>query len=226
MFTSRLYRWTFSTWPFFACLTVMSFVYLVISIALAVVCRLNFGKGLAPYRKCINLLSYGHLLKYTRLPQFERIFHTTILTSFQYLQRNWNPGRRTAKMTKRWIFLMSPLPLLFQKRARETLQQIRVVSLVDYQDSVRTEHPGRLCWTTTASGSHLRSHNDKRELIKISLETNCHLQFEGDHLFYLQYHRIHSAGDNGDLHPPERTRKRECPSLGMSSWAIRVKINT
>jgi hypothetical protein len=51
MFASRLYRWTFSTWPFFAALTVMSFVYLVITILLAVVCRTNFGKGLAPYRE-------------------------------------------------------------------------------------------------------------------------------------------------------------------------------
>lgn len=62
MFTSRLYRWAFATWPFFAALTVMSFVYLVITIVLAIVCRANFGRGLAPYREyCHSQETQGEL---------------------------------------------------------------------------------------------------------------------------------------------------------------------
>lgn len=51
MFASSTYRWTFSTWPFFACMTVLSFVLLVASLVLGAICRSNFGKGLAHYRK-------------------------------------------------------------------------------------------------------------------------------------------------------------------------------
>jgi len=49
MFYSIVYRWTFTQWPYLACFTVASFVLLLASIILGVVCRLNFGKGLAQY---------------------------------------------------------------------------------------------------------------------------------------------------------------------------------
>ncbi|TFK37643.1 hypothetical protein BDQ12DRAFT_150777 [Crucibulum laeve] len=49
MFYSIVYRWTFVQWPFLGCFTVASLILLVASIALGVICRLNFGKGLAEY---------------------------------------------------------------------------------------------------------------------------------------------------------------------------------
>lgn len=52
MFSSSSYRWTFSTWPFFACMTILSFVLLVASLILGIICRSNFGKGFAHYREC------------------------------------------------------------------------------------------------------------------------------------------------------------------------------
>ncbi|QRV96554.1 hypothetical protein RhiJN_24572 [Ceratobasidium sp. AG-Ba] len=45
MFASDVYRWTFATWPFFAAMTVVSYVVLVATTGLAVVCRYNFKKG-------------------------------------------------------------------------------------------------------------------------------------------------------------------------------------
>ncbi|KAG6908040.1 hypothetical protein DXG01_006402 [Tephrocybe rancida] len=50
MFYSRVYRWTFMQWPYLGCFTVASLVLIIASIVLGVICRLNFGKGLAQYR--------------------------------------------------------------------------------------------------------------------------------------------------------------------------------
>ncbi|KAF8662748.1 hypothetical protein AX16_001106 [Volvariella volvacea WC 439] len=49
MFYSIVYRATFMEWPFFACLTVASFILIVSSMGLSVICRLNFDRGLAQY---------------------------------------------------------------------------------------------------------------------------------------------------------------------------------
>ena len=51
MFYSQVYRWTFINWVFFACITVASFVVLVLTSTFGVLCWLNFGKGLAQYRE-------------------------------------------------------------------------------------------------------------------------------------------------------------------------------
>ncbi|KAG8712435.1 hypothetical protein FRC09_019879 [Ceratobasidium sp. 395] len=44
MFASDVYRWTFATWPFFAAMTVVSYVVLVATTGLAIICRYNFKK--------------------------------------------------------------------------------------------------------------------------------------------------------------------------------------
>lgn len=49
MFYSIVYRWSFIQWPYLGCFTVASLVLLIASLALGVVCRMNFGKGLAQY---------------------------------------------------------------------------------------------------------------------------------------------------------------------------------
>ncbi|KAH7322283.1 hypothetical protein B0J17DRAFT_245001 [Rhizoctonia solani] len=56
MFASDVYRWTFATWPFFAAMTVTSFVVLVATTGLAVVCRYNFKKGLALFLQSQQVL--------------------------------------------------------------------------------------------------------------------------------------------------------------------------
>ncbi|KAG9092016.1 hypothetical protein FS749_016063 [Ceratobasidium sp. UAMH 11750] len=56
MFASDVYRWTFATWPFFAAMTVVSYVVLVATTGLAVVCRYNFKKGLALFLQSQQLL--------------------------------------------------------------------------------------------------------------------------------------------------------------------------
>jgi len=49
MFYSIVYRWTFVEWPLMACFSVASFILLIASAVLALICRVNFGKGLAEY---------------------------------------------------------------------------------------------------------------------------------------------------------------------------------
>lgn len=49
MFYSLVYRWTFLQFPFLGCYTVASFILLISSMVLGVICRVNFGMGLAQY---------------------------------------------------------------------------------------------------------------------------------------------------------------------------------
>ncbi|THU79895.1 hypothetical protein K435DRAFT_516624 [Dendrothele bispora CBS 962.96] len=49
IFYSQVFRWTFIAWPFFGGMTVLSLVLLVAIFALSIICRANFGKGLAQY---------------------------------------------------------------------------------------------------------------------------------------------------------------------------------
>ncbi|KAG5725096.1 hypothetical protein E4T56_gene10267 [Termitomyces sp. T112] len=49
MFYSIVYRWEFLNWPYLGCFTVASLILIVASLVLGVICRLNFGKGLAQY---------------------------------------------------------------------------------------------------------------------------------------------------------------------------------
>ncbi|KAF9456388.1 hypothetical protein BDZ94DRAFT_1275823 [Collybia nuda] len=56
MFASPLYRFIFRTWPFFATMTVTSYILMVATILLAIWCRLNFGKGLAHFLQVTDAL--------------------------------------------------------------------------------------------------------------------------------------------------------------------------
>jgi len=49
MFYSIVYRWSFLQWPYLGCFTVASLILLISSLVLGVICRVNFGKGLAEY---------------------------------------------------------------------------------------------------------------------------------------------------------------------------------
>ncbi|KAF9446540.1 hypothetical protein P691DRAFT_733047 [Macrolepiota fuliginosa MF-IS2] len=49
LFFSPVYRFIFLSWSFFATMTVTSYVCVVIASILGIMCRLNFGKGLAHY---------------------------------------------------------------------------------------------------------------------------------------------------------------------------------
>ncbi|KAG8771056.1 hypothetical protein FRC12_003877 [Ceratobasidium sp. 428] len=59
MFASDVYRWTFATWPFFAAMTVVSYVVLVATTGLAIICRYNFKKGLALFLQSQQILPSG-----------------------------------------------------------------------------------------------------------------------------------------------------------------------
>ncbi|KAH9481284.1 hypothetical protein JR316_0005806 [Psilocybe cubensis] len=56
MFSSNIYRYIFSTWPFFATITITAFVLLVGTTVLGIICRLHFGEGLAHYLQVTEAL--------------------------------------------------------------------------------------------------------------------------------------------------------------------------
>ncbi|KAL0566699.1 hypothetical protein V5O48_015306 [Marasmius crinis-equi] len=49
MFYSDVYRWTYYTWPNFACYVTASLILLIASFILGILCRMNFGQGLSQY---------------------------------------------------------------------------------------------------------------------------------------------------------------------------------
>ncbi|KAK7440053.1 hypothetical protein VKT23_017304 [Stygiomarasmius scandens] len=49
IFASPLYMFIFQTWPFFANMTIVSYVLIVVTTALGLICRLHFGKGLPQF---------------------------------------------------------------------------------------------------------------------------------------------------------------------------------
>ncbi|KAG7087537.1 hypothetical protein E1B28_013494 [Marasmius oreades] len=49
LFSSQVYRWTYYSWPNFACYATASLVLLVASFVLAILCRMNFDQGLSQY---------------------------------------------------------------------------------------------------------------------------------------------------------------------------------
>jgi len=57
MFYSRVYRWSFLQWPFLGCFTVASLTLIGASMILGLICRLNFGKGLAQYLRAEGVLA-------------------------------------------------------------------------------------------------------------------------------------------------------------------------
>ncbi|KAJ2932080.1 hypothetical protein H1R20_g5012, partial [Candolleomyces eurysporus] len=56
LFSSNLYRCIFTSWSFFATVTVTAFVLLVLTAAMGVLCYFNYGKGLAHYLKVTDAL--------------------------------------------------------------------------------------------------------------------------------------------------------------------------
>ncbi|KAF9051630.1 hypothetical protein BJ165DRAFT_1524553 [Panaeolus papilionaceus] len=49
VFGSRIYRYIFSTWPFFATITITTYCLVIASVILAVISQFNFGQGLKQY---------------------------------------------------------------------------------------------------------------------------------------------------------------------------------
>lgn len=49
MFAAPSFRWTFVQWKFFALMATASVVLTLTTLILGIVCRMNFGKGLARY---------------------------------------------------------------------------------------------------------------------------------------------------------------------------------
>ncbi|KAF8638359.1 hypothetical protein AX17_002261 [Amanita inopinata Kibby_2008] len=56
MFWSTLYRFIFTSWPFFATITLTAYIFVVITSILAIWCRFNFGQGLAHFLQVSDVL--------------------------------------------------------------------------------------------------------------------------------------------------------------------------
>ncbi|KAF7421030.1 hypothetical protein PC9H_011550 [Pleurotus ostreatus] len=57
MFYSRVYAWSLVQWPFLFSMTVCSFVLIVASMILGIICWLNFNKGLSQYLRAEAILA-------------------------------------------------------------------------------------------------------------------------------------------------------------------------
>ncbi|OSX56695.1 hypothetical protein POSPLADRAFT_1050592 [Postia placenta MAD-698-R-SB12] len=57
MFASQVYRFTFLQWEFFSSVTVVSFLVLISTGVFGVLCRINFGRGLAHYLHVESVLA-------------------------------------------------------------------------------------------------------------------------------------------------------------------------
>ncbi|KAJ7169468.1 hypothetical protein C8R46DRAFT_897285 [Mycena filopes] len=66
MFLSTTFRWTFRTWSFFSIMASMSVFLTLMSFALGVTCRLNFGKGLLRYLNAQESLPGDDFVPITR----------------------------------------------------------------------------------------------------------------------------------------------------------------
>ncbi|KLO11581.1 hypothetical protein SCHPADRAFT_905925 [Schizopora paradoxa] len=71
MFGSTIYLWTFQNSPFFATMTITAFLILVTTMGLAIVCRLNFGKGLLEFLRMQQ--TFDHFEFETVLPETKRV---------------------------------------------------------------------------------------------------------------------------------------------------------
>ena len=61
------FRWTFTTWTFFSIMASASVVLTLLSVILGVICRMNFGKGLARYCQSLSCLySYYYAHSYSK----------------------------------------------------------------------------------------------------------------------------------------------------------------
>ena len=49
MFASPVYRYVFRTWSFFASVSIASYLFLIATTIMAVICRLHFGRGLGHF---------------------------------------------------------------------------------------------------------------------------------------------------------------------------------
>ncbi|ETW82980.1 hypothetical protein HETIRDRAFT_426430 [Heterobasidion irregulare TC 32-1] len=88
MFFSPVYRFVFNTWPFFATMTVTSYIFLVATSVLGALCRLNFGKGLAHYLIVLEALADDNFTPASftndpeaaegNIPRFSVLFDDTI----------------------------------------------------------------------------------------------------------------------------------------------------
>lgn len=54
--TGIVYRYIFLTWPFFTTVTCTAYALLIATSVFCVICRLNFGKGLAEYCESIRII--------------------------------------------------------------------------------------------------------------------------------------------------------------------------
>jgi hypothetical protein len=78
MFFSTTFRWTFITWRFFSIMSAASVMLTLASVVLGIVCRFNFGKGLARYLNAQQPLaddvrqSYGGDIEKVAFPSSEK----------------------------------------------------------------------------------------------------------------------------------------------------------
>ncbi|EMD35052.1 hypothetical protein CERSUDRAFT_85786 [Gelatoporia subvermispora B] len=110
MFDSKVFRWTFMQWPFFACVTVVSFCVLVISGGFGVVCWRNFGEGLAHYLHVEAVLAESgfaqEVFTHDTEPDKSRLHSPTALSDRPTVKRDHNWSWKDNEMERPPIYMV------------------------------------------------------------------------------------------------------------------------
>ncbi|TDL27135.1 hypothetical protein BD410DRAFT_486448 [Rickenella mellea] len=105
-----LFQYTLGEWPFFASLSILSFIFLVATTALGFVCRYNFGKGLKHYITVLEVLE-------------EAKFTPGVFSHDPEKAEIDGPSQhrvRTAALAARDSAILSGIPILIPTRALST----------------------------------------------------------------------------------------------------------
>ncbi|KAF8064161.1 hypothetical protein FPV67DRAFT_1420008 [Lyophyllum atratum] len=100
MFTSAIYRFIFMSWPFFATITVTSFVLILVTTLLGVWCRLNFGRGLAHFLQVSDVLEGADFtpVYFSKDAEKRNTFNVNLNDNTRYLDEKY-----PSDMTKGYI---------------------------------------------------------------------------------------------------------------------------
>ncbi|TDL27143.1 hypothetical protein BD410DRAFT_763463 [Rickenella mellea] len=104
-----LYQYTFASWSFFASLNILTFIFLVASTVLAIICRFNFGKGLAHYIQVLDALEDAKFTPayFSHDPEKAEVYRQDKLAE-------------VASLARRDSAILAGLPILDQAQAYST----------------------------------------------------------------------------------------------------------
>jgi hypothetical protein len=103
LFFSPLYQFIFGSWSFFATVTVTAYILMVLTSVLGIVCRINFGKGLAHFLQVNEVL--------------EGVDFTPVLFSKE--KQGFDPEKLTSNKAEARIITLTNLPSAYRSPRKD-----------------------------------------------------------------------------------------------------------